>query len=238
MQRLSTSNLMHAWEDGLNLHPTLRAIQLVMVGYPGLSNQDAKALSIGSRDALLIRLRQVLFGSSIVSTSTCNYCQEQMDLSFDLSTIKVDDPKPNVRQTVTIQDYQIEFRLPCSSDLIEQNAPAPTNLLSKCIQSVNINGKAVSFDQLDLGLIQKAADHIANLDGAANIQINIECPSCGELQTSRFNILSFLWQEIDTWARLVLHEIHLLASRYGWSERSILEMNPIKRRLYLQMVVL
>jgi len=36
-------------------------------------------------------------------------------------------------------------------------------------------------------------------------------------------------------ARALLNEVSLLGRHYHWSERSILDMNPRRRRLYLEL---
>jgi len=51
-----------------------------------------------------------------------------------------------------------------------------------------------------------------------------------------FDILTYLWSEIEDWAQRLLLEVHTLALAYGWSERDILAMSPRRRRLYLEMV--
>jgi hypothetical protein len=53
---------------------------------------------------------------------------------------------------------------------------------------------------------------------------------------SRLHIASYLWGEIDDWARRVLRDIHVLASAYGWRESDILDMNARRRETYLQML--
>jgi len=46
----------------------------------------------------------------------------------------------------------------------------------------------------------------------------------------------FLWTEITSQARRLLHEVHLLATTYGWHEADILAMSAIRRQYYLEMV--
>jgi hypothetical protein len=51
-----------------------------------------------------------------------------------------------------------------------------------------------------------------------------------------FDIASYFWDEINAWANRILREVHILASRYGWSERDILALSPWRRQFYLDMV--
>ena len=45
-----------------------------------------------------------------------------------------------------------------------------------------------------------------------------------------------LWDEIEARAQVLLHEVHTLASAYGWSEAQILALTPARRASYLAMV--
>ena len=61
------------------------------------------------------------------------------------------------------------------------------------------------------------------------------CPACGHDASITFDVVSYLWNEIDEWAKRVLVEVHVLAAAYGWSERDVLALSPRRRRLYLEM---
>jgi hypothetical protein len=73
-------------------------------------------------------------------------------------------------------------------------------------------------------------------DPLAAIQLALSCPECGYQWQATFDIESFFWSEINAWANRTLHEVHALASRYGWCERDILAMSPWRRQAYLNMV--
>ena len=49
-------------------------------------------------------------------------------------------------------------------------------------------------------------------------RLAIECPACGRAADVPFAIATFLWREVDAWARRTLREVHALARAYGWSE--------------------
>lgn len=65
---------------------------------------------------------------------------------------------------------------------------------------------------------------------------SLTCPSCNHGWHALFDIVSFFWSEIQSWASRIMREVHLLASAYGWRETDILAMSPLRRRLYLEMV--
>ncbi len=54
-------------------------------------------------------------------------------------------------------------------------------------------------------------------------------------QVLDLDIGRFLWREVSVAARRMLAEVHLLASAYGWAERDILALCPVRRAAYLEL---
>jgi len=77
---------------------------------------------------------------------------------------------------------------------------------------------------------------MAQADPQADVQVALACPACRHHWSVAFDILAYLWSEIDDWAQRLLREIHALASGYGWSERDILALSARRRRTYLEML--
>ena len=50
------------------------------------------------------------------------------------------------------------------------------------------------------------------------------------------DIGDMLWQKVRAAAERVLLDIDVLARAYGWTEREVLRLNPLRRAAYLQMV--
>ncbi len=140
-----------------------------------------------------------------------------------------------------VGDYEVQFRLPNSFDLL---AITPANdpldgrrsLLQRCLVSVQKYGIAQSIDQLPNDLVDAVAAKMAEMDPQAEILLSLDCPSCKHQWRSSFDIVSFFWSEINAWAIRLLREVHILASAYGWRETDILMMNPYRRQCYLEMV--
>ena len=70
----------------------------------------------------------------------------------------------------------------------------------------------------------------------ANLTISATCPACGNKWEIIFDIVSYLWGEINAWAVRTMHEIHLLAATYGWREADILALSAWRRQRYLEMI--
>ena len=75
-------------------------------------------------------------------------------------------------------------------------------------------------------------------DPQADIRLALTCSECSLEWEATFDIVTFLWTEVDGWARRTLFEVHLLASAYGWRESDILALSAPRRRFYLEAVTL
>ena len=67
---------------------------------------------------------------------------------------------------------------------------------------------------------------MAELDPLADVRLNLHCPDCAQEWEAGFDIVSFIWAELNAWARRLLGEVHELALTYGWSEAEILADFP------------
>jgi hypothetical protein len=89
---------------------------------------------------------------------------------------------------------------------------------------------------LPAAVVDAVAKEMAEADPQADVQVAVACPMCGHRGRATFDIVSFLWSEVDAWACRILREVHTLASAYGWCERDILALSPVRRQFYLAMV--
>jgi hypothetical protein len=66
--------------------------------------------------------------------------------------------------------------------------------------------------------------------------LDLICPACEHRWLVAFDILAYLWSEIDDWAQRMLHEIHILATAYGWPEATVLALTSWRRQYYLNLI--
>lgn len=119
-------------------------------------------------------------------------------------------------------------------------ARARRALLARCLVSVHRAGQPVPADRLPAAELpepvqRKLAEAAEHADPAADVTLNAACPECGEATRAELDITSYLWAELDHWARDLLLDVHLLATAYGWSEPQILALSPLRRRYYLEL---
>ena len=85
-------------------------------------------------------------------------------------------------------------------------------------------------------MLDALTEAMAEADPQSHLELALSCPSCQLDWQSVFDIASYLWSEIETWALRILSEVHILASAYGWRETEILALSPLRRQLYLERV--
>ena len=243
MRNLNAVDMLNVWEQGLNRSLLQRTLVLLVAAFPEMNPDTIAELSIGSRDACLLLLRERLFGSRLVNNAVCPQCAERIEWEQEISDIVVEtSDRPTAQQfSLERDDYRLCFRLPNSIDIAEvedsSNAGvALQQLLSRCILSAEHAGALIGIEQLPDHVIQALNQRIEELDPQAEVRINLTCPDCLHNWEVFFDIASFLWAEINEWAERMLQTVHKLARAYGWTEREILNLSPVRRQLYLGMV--
>ena len=246
MQSVTAWDMLAFWEQGYTESLLQKALRLLSLAWPDVPPDELAALSVGQRDGRLLALRQQLFGPDLQSVVNCPVCGERLELAFKVADITVADITVGENEQASqefsfAQDgYTVRFRLPNSLDLLAVDSVAVSaapeqQLLDRCLLEVKHSRKKKD-KQLPAKIMEAVIEKMAAADPQADVRLNLVCPACSHQWHSLFDIVSFIWQEINSWAVRTLHEVHALAAAYGWSERDILLMSPWRRQLYLQMV--
>jgi hypothetical protein len=230
------------WEAGLMQQPAEWVLTLLAEACPDLSADTLAQLSVGQRDARLLTLRETLFGSQVASLTECPACGEPLELTFDAADIRATSQVNSTESyTVSEDGWQVHFRLPNSLDMLAvgnaQGVEAVRQALAqRCILHAEQNGVAVSAERLPEQVVNAVAAHMAQIEPQADVQLVLTCPACAHQWQANFDIVRFLWSELDAWAICTLRAVHNLASAYGWREADILALSPWRRQLYLELI--
>ena len=244
MRCLTDQEIIATWEKGLRQHPLERALTLLAAALPGVARGDLLNLSIGQRDGYLLLLHERTFGSQFVGFAECHFCQERLELSFDIDTVWVGTaPSESVGQTYhhRIEDYELLVRLPTSVDLLIIAASSNVEaarvlLLQRCILQATCASNAVQATALPDSVIHILGEKLLGSDPQAEVLIDLSCPRCGQHWSAVFDVVAVLWSEIQAHTKRLLREVHTLAQAYGWSESDILALSRTRRQFYLEMV--
>ncbi|MGI5453427.1 hypothetical protein ACQEWB_09695 [Streptomyces sp. CA-249302] len=232
------AGLLATWEAGLGEAAAGRALLLHRTARPEADAAALPALPVGEREADLLTLRRALFGERMQVRLACAACGEDMEFELDAGELAGSfggrgDSVVRVRQ----DGWDVEFRLPGIADLTAatRSADARAALLARCLVSASRDGTAVSAAELPVAVQRRIAEAAEAADPGADLALNVACPECGAATRAELDIASYLWTELDAWARDVLLDVHLLATAYGWSEPEILALSPTRRRYYLEL---
>jgi hypothetical protein len=243
---LPASLLLEAWERGRDASPGEQGLLLLSVAHP---EQPAAALAgwtVGRRDAALLLLRERVFGPRLAALADCPQCNEPLEMELDVSAILVSAPEAtNDRFALEWGGYRVAYRLPTAGDLAALDSQTSARdggqararwLIERCIVQVE-GGQGAGLPAAVLDVLEAAmAEAVVSADPQAEVELALTCPACGTQWQAPFDIVSFLWQELDAWADRLLGEVHVLASHYGWSEREILALSPWRRQRYLDRI--
>jgi uncharacterized protein (UPF0212 family) len=237
----SAAELLDVWEVGQTLPPVQRALALLAAGRPPAAHRDLAEMPIGRRDGELLSLREGLFGSAIVALAQCPGCDDRLELSFTVGSIRITPPDDG---TVLVESggYAVRARPASSADLMDVQALPGTAareraLVTRCTVEAWHGPRRVEVDEVPDAVAEAVADAMSTADPQAEVQVAAVCPGCGQEWEAMFDVAEFLWREIDAWAKRVLEEVHTLASAYGWAQGEILSLSAARRRRYVSMVV-
>ncbi|MEU8926524.1 hypothetical protein AB0D10_37280 [Kitasatospora sp. NPDC048545] len=239
MELAGEAALLAAWEAGLAAGRTGRALLLHTVARPGAGAEELLAVPLGRRDAELFGLRAELFGERLNVRVGCPSCAEEMEFAFDAGQVVGAARPADGPLRVELDGWQVGFRLPTPGDLAAaEQVPAGRAravVLERCVLTAEHGGEPVTARQLPEPVQRRVAEAAAAADPCADVRLNLSCPECGEQALAELDIASYLWEELDDWARSTLLDVHLLATAYGWSEAEILALSPLRRRYYLEL---
>lgn len=239
MRALSAEELLNFWDAGRRQGLCDRALSALSAACPEMTRPFLSALSLGERDRLLLRLREMVFGSELQGIVDCPACGDPMQIALRVGDLYA--PAAELCGPVEYGGYRIEFRPVNSSDLRTARQSAGVNavkerLVELCIQQATWNGNEIAAAALPVDVVQKLAAAMEQADPQSNVELSLTCMSCGHAWQPWFDIAAFFWSEINAWAMRTLYEVHRLALAYGWREAEIIGMDPARRQIYLEMV--
>lgn len=198
---------------------------------------DAAALPVPDIEVVLIRLRQLLLGDRLVGEARCpsEGCRSRMDVVFHLGDY-LDHHRPRVPRWITPASESGwfetaaggSFRLPSGADLLAIEAsPNPETVLpERCLRP---NGAGRGWRRRAESAMEALAPSLSGLVEGA-------CPECHERATFLFDVPWFVLTELRAQAFNLYDEIHLIASRYRWSEERILALPRPRRMRYAELI--
>lgn len=244
MHTPTPAQLLHVWERGSEVSAAASAL-LLLDSCCDEAAPELALLPLGRRDALLLQLRERLFGEDIQAMATCPQCAAAVEAGFRCDDLLLDaaatgDDGSTLQHVSAQHDLRVRFRLPDSRDLIaiEQCASAQQargRLLERCVLAATHGERECAVPALPPDLQVEIAQAMAQADPQADLQLAFRCPDCAHEWQPVFDVARFLWQELHAWAIRMLREVDTLAHAYHWHEADILALGPRRRQAYLEL---
>jgi hypothetical protein len=237
----STVRLFDTWERALPLSPAGRALLLARTVEP----DRGEPLSLGDRDAALLTLRYRAFGPSLTGVGRCPNCNERLEIDLAIDELLGSRAELGTAATrsvsVVVDDggWHVVARLPQAEDMIAidgATGDAADELWRRCAAETLHDGKPVDPDVVPDEIRVLVGERLEEEDPLTLTELGLCCPDCGTDWREELDIAAFLWAEVDLWARRLLEDIHVLALSYGWDEEQILDLSPLRRQAYLDLV--
>jgi hypothetical protein len=225
VHELSASAILAVWERGQGASPGERALQLLAAA------GQAEDVSVGERDARLLDARVRTFGPLLAAVADCPACGERLDVELSAGDLAGSAPPAPAELAVEVGGRAVRVRVPTASDLAAVAAARDVEsgraeLLRRCL---------IDREAVGTRAARAIAAALAEADPGARIDVALACPTCLHEWEIPFDIVSFLWAEIDACARRLLGEVHALARAYGWREADVLALSPRRRAAYLEL---
>jgi len=241
MRPLFAPDILKVWEQGQAEHRLDKALILLHAIFPDITRDKLAQLSIGQRDAYLLTLRELTFGSKLNCYAECPGCKESLEFVIRTTDIRLLSESCEKNHELESGEAIVQYRMPNSLDLAavaecEDVNTACNLLVQRCVVQVIRDGAPVSRSDLPALANEKLAAHMAEQEPQADLLLDLHCPACGNQWQIVFDIVSYFWAELNAEARRLLYDVHILALAYGWSESEILSMSNIRRQFYLGMV--
>jgi hypothetical protein len=196
-----------------------------------------ETLPVTDVEALLLELRRITCGETIRTDINCPAvgCGVRIDVDFEIREYlahhcprKPRDVEPDVEQGwFRLGGEQARFRLPTAADQIaaSRSARPERELVRRCVDPADLRGRALA----------RVETAMASLAPALSEEIQGTCPSCRATVWMQFDVQGFVLSELRNQASFLFEDVDRLATRYHWSEKSILGLPSRRRMQYAEM---
>ena len=198
----------------------------------GVAEVEWATLTVTDLDALLLHLRQLVFGDLIQADMNCPSagCGARVDVVFRIGDyLKHHEPhnargveKANEDGWFRLRQTSVEFRLPTGADQIAVtgHAQAERELIRRCVRPSKTPARLLKRVETAMGALAPSLSDF----------VRGTCAECGATVDIFFDPQHFILRELRDQARFVYVDVHLIAERYHWTEADILAL-PRERRI-------
>ncbi|TYT23828.1 hypothetical protein FZO89_16560 [Luteimonas viscosa] len=195
--------------------------------------------SLAERNRLALQRYADLFGTDAELIGRCAQCGTAVEFTIDARHCVAALPAPGTHaadddpqwHTLDGHDDAPRFRLPTPEDLyalegVDEPEAFADALLARCVEG---NLPAAAETREAIGARMQA------LMPGATLDFSLQCPDCRHAWEAPLDPVELLWRVLRARAERLLSDVALIAQRFGWCERDILALGPVRRAAYLQL---
>lgn len=127
----------------------------------------------------------------------------------------------------------VTLRRPTGDDLRQWRAARPASraeAVRMMLDTLLLDGQVQPQDEARL------AESITAADPLVAFAVSCHCPACGAANEVPIDLDAAALARLGARQRALLHEVHCLASHYGWTESEVLAIPPARRAQYLAFI--
>jgi hypothetical protein len=197
--------------------------------------------TVGARIAALLRVLLLTEGNvrAVSATLRCpaSQCGETFEIEIPVDVLSsvqpACDPAAAPIAISLNEGRSAVLRRPTGRDLgnwREQHHATRREAIAAMIDALLVDGSVNPDDE------PIVAEVMATHDPLVAFTVDCACPACGVHGEQHVDLEEIVLAKLNARQRALLREVHMLASRYGWTERDILGIAPERRARYLQMI--
>ena len=191
---------------------------------------------VSARIAALLRLVVATEGCerlSLHALCTATACGERYEIELPLQAV-LDAHRGDAPVMVQLEPTRsVTLRRPTGGDLRGWRAAQPASgapATRMMLESLLIAGEVQAADEAALSAA------LSREDPLVNFTVSCTCPACGAANEVEVDLETFALTRLAARQRMLIEEVHGLATRYGWTEREVLSIPRERRVRYLALI--
>jgi hypothetical protein len=198
---------------------------------PPLTTEAVWDLSVGQRTGLLLALAAADGLEEIDAELRCARCRETLEVTFAINELL------DAARTADCPQVEVAgraFRLPTGRDQLSwmrQAWGSEREAHLMMASSLALDGKPV-----DAGLLPAIEAALDQADPLLRAPVEAACSECAHSAEYEIDLAAFALDRFRRVQERLIESVHVLASRYHWSEADILGMPEWRRERYLALV--
>jgi hypothetical protein len=203
-----------------------------------IDRAEIDGMSVSARIACLLLVVQLEGIESLDVRLSCPAleCGDAFELDLSVAEVLAFASATEDAIVLEIGGVDLQVRRATGADqLAWQQAGFATSEMARAaiLRSLLLSEPGGGLDESQLDAVEAALDEH---DTLVCFTVDIVCPACGSPATHEVALADLALDALRGVQARLIESVHLLASKYGWSEREVLSLPPWRRERYTALV--